>query len=61
MVNPHKSDCICSSSGAPFGCTPVDCENPDQKYPCICTEDIEKDSPTCICAEGNEDSITPGS
>ncbi|KAA6393847.1 MAG: hypothetical protein EZS28_010623, partial [Streblomastix strix] len=23
--------------------------------------DIEKDSPTCICAEGNEDSITPGS
>ncbi|KAA6394969.1 MAG: hypothetical protein EZS28_009504 [Streblomastix strix] len=54
--------CLCSGiENEPGTCILDVCQSSDQQYPCICTEDTEKNPPGCICSQRDVDTVTPGS
>ncbi|KAA6379923.1 MAG: hypothetical protein EZS28_024549 [Streblomastix strix] len=49
------SKCGCDIAHHPDGCTPRYCESSDQDYPCLCSEETERNTPNCICSDQSPD------
>ncbi|KAA6387049.1 MAG: hypothetical protein EZS28_017424 [Streblomastix strix] len=51
--------CLCQGiASEPETCTLDVCKSSSQQYPCICTG-TNVDTPTCICSQGDADTVTP--